>query len=493
MGVVAAVPVQLLDLARRTEGPDLAALAAGRATPRHAAAVAAHVRRARHLALAAAATGTALLLAGGAPALAALALAARSVPLRPAAAAGLLAATLGLPLDGDGRVHRTRADPQAVAWLAATIGTAALLAVARRHPHLVGPVDGIPPRVRDLANRRLAREAAARLEARGERRRAEELRSLARSPGLLLLVDPDAGRAAQVVGDLATARHVAVLVPGMGHDLGSFGAVRAHAAAVREAARELGEDVAVVAWLGYDSPSGLQEAVLDDAARAGADQLARLVAALPAAATRTVVAHSYGSVVAGEAARHGLAADAVVVAGSPGVGRWPAGGPRLYALRAPGDAVAVSGWHGPDPASREGGATRLRTGRARGHSAYFRPGTESLRNVALVASGRAREATVDRPTGTAPAERVADAAERAATVPRDARLDAAQAAGRAAGAALSSAADWAEARLPAPVAGVVDRAQGAVGRAAEVADRGIDALQRLAPSTLVDAARDLLR
>jgi hypothetical protein len=106
-----------------------------------------------------------------------------------------------------------------------------------------------------------------------------------------------------------------------------------------------------------------------------------------------VVAHSNGSVVAGQAlANDGLRADRVVVAGSPGMDvDWSVDlhtdSGAFYALRAPGDFVAndLSG-HGTDPSSPMFGGTRLATNGdgfdpVSGHSEYFDPNTQSLKSV----------------------------------------------------------------------------------------------------------------
>ena len=83
--------------------------------------------------------------------------------------------------------------------------------------------------------------------------------------GQFLVFDPRGdGRVAQVFGDLATADRIAVLVPGAGNRADNFergvGDKRYRSPAVQadglyEAAHA--ERFAVVAWLGYDAPDGL--------------------------------------------------------------------------------------------------------------------------------------------------------------------------------------------------------------------------------------------
>ena len=71
-----------------------------------------------------------------------------------------------------------------------------------------------------------------------------------------LLFDPAGdGRAAEVFGDLTTARHVAVVVPGMNNDLNNF--TGGDAEKVQHQASQFDPDqVATIQWLGYDTPEG---------------------------------------------------------------------------------------------------------------------------------------------------------------------------------------------------------------------------------------------
>lgn len=392
-GRVSAVPLELLDMAPRTAGPDADVRVAGARlaalAPALAAATVAHAGRARELAHQAAGVGAAFLLAGGAAG--ALALAWWSAGGGPLAdGAALVAAALGLDPRPGGRIERPGVDPRVVAAVAAMLGPAALDRLAATHPHLVGPVDGMPLAARYAANRRIALDAG--------------LDDLAAPGRQLLYLDPVRGHVAEVLGDAARAEHVAVVVPGMGNELERFDVVLRKADALRAAAADLDPpaDVATVAWLGYDSPTF--DVVLDDAARAGGPPLQRLVDGLAttntADATLTVVAHSYGSLVAGHAMRAGLDADAVAVTGSPGMGADRSadlGDAPVYALTAPLDAVAMTERFGVDPADTDFGATALATG-AVFHSGYFDAGSTSLRNLALVAAGRPEEATRVEPS-----------------------------------------------------------------------------------------------
>ncbi len=85
------------------------------------------------------------------------------------------------------------------------------------------------------------------------------------------------------------------------------------------------QEIAVVAWLGYDAPAiGWNiEPLLGDHAEVGFPNLMAFVDGLAAQRPHvplTVVAHSYGSVLAARAAADGhLAADRLVIVGSPNV------------------------------------------------------------------------------------------------------------------------------------------------------------------------------
>jgi hypothetical protein len=246
---------------------------------------------------------------------------------------------------------------------------------------------------------------------------------------LLLFEPPGDGRVVEVFGDLDTAEHVAVVVPGITNDIDNFGPVegsgfRANAAALHEAASGLEPSVATVAWLGYDTPDGV-DAVVRTAARAGHDDLVRFVSGLVADEDVhvTVIGHSYGSLVTGMAAGRGMLADEVVFVGSPGTSLDHASEARLavdgevwaglaawdpigagidlaphdtwdWVLSAParhvrdmlvsGEATVEHLWHGRNPAHGSFGAVEFSTTGARGHSEYFAPGTKSLENLAAI-------------------------------------------------------------------------------------------------------------
>ncbi|NUP33076.1 MAG: hypothetical protein HOU01_15330 [Streptomycetaceae bacterium] len=321
-------------------------------------------------------------------------------------------------------------------------------------PAVLGKLDGLPATVRDRANRlllhaseadlrrelRAAENALARAGARngggpalvsriGDLRRrlagVETLRGHLESaahrygPTYLLAFAPDGdyaaggrgrGRAVIAVGNPDHARHTAVFVPGMGVGLDAAGDELGRVADLRAAAQAKtgSPDVAAVAWIGYDTPDRLTQALDPRYAERAAPHLDRFTGGLraahePGAGHLTVIGHSYGSLVVGEAAQtgSGLHADDIVVVGSPGVHATRAtqlgtGPGHVWVGRAQGDPVPglgamtyaspVTGTTPTDPAF---GANRFTTDGAAGHSDYWstaRP--DSLANQAAIVAGR---------------------------------------------------------------------------------------------------------
>ena len=117
-------------------------------------------------------------------------------------------------------------DPTAVAAFFKGLDPAVAEALAREHPELVGNLDGAPIPLRYTANAEAIEDEIARLRAAGVPDSDSRLRKLIELDDpdrRFLLFDPAGdGRAAEVFGDLTTARHVAVVVPGMNNDLNNF-------------------------------------------------------------------------------------------------------------------------------------------------------------------------------------------------------------------------------------------------------------------------------
>lgn len=305
----------------------------------------------------------------------------------PGSSAWLADTSLGLPLPDPARTAPT----EVAAFFRGLDGRQQHLLV-RRHPGVVGNLDGVPVALRYEANALSASRDARYAHLAGRR---------------LLAFDPRGrGLVAEVFGDLERSRQVAVVVPGSDIDAGSYDRAHDPYGAPAGMARQLrvaaGERTAVIAWAGYTTPVGVGlDAATGGLAEAGAKRLVRLTEGLAAAgaAAPSLFCHSYGSVVCGLAAAEVKAKD-VVVFGSPGMRAanvaelgtaarvWVAKDPTDWISRVPNMAFLGLG-HGTDPASEEFGARRVPAGDARGHSGYFAPGTASLRAFAAIARGEA--------------------------------------------------------------------------------------------------------
>jgi hypothetical protein len=248
-------------------------------------------------------------------------------------------------------------------------------------------------------------DRAARSAARsGDPGRARALEALGR--GHFLGFDASGqGEAVEVLGNLATARRVAILVPGSDTSLATFdsrgtaspaGGARALAAQARRL--DPGGRLAIIAWLGYRTPSLLSPAVLTSGnAGQGAQALRPLVISLAQRGDQVaLLCHSYGSVVCGLAAPQ-LPVTDIAAYGSPGMDAASVTSlhttARVWAGREAGDWIRhvphirlLGLGFGTDPMSPSFGARRFGCGRD-GHSSYLQPGSVSLRNLAYIALG----------------------------------------------------------------------------------------------------------
>src|SRR5690242_16891308 len=213
------------------------------------------------------------------------------------------------------------------------------------------------------------------------------------------------GVAAMVIGNLATANRVAILVPGSDTTLATFfsrgpaspgGGAEALAAEARRL--DPGERLAIIAWLGYPAPAMLSPGVMTSGdAGQGAQALRPLVTALAEHGDQVaLLCHSYGSVVCGLAAPH-LPVTDIAVFGSPGMDVSSAASldtrARVWAGRESGDSIAyvphirlLGLGFGADPMSHGFGARIFATGDS-GHSGYLDPGSVSLLNLTYIALG----------------------------------------------------------------------------------------------------------
>jgi pimeloyl-ACP methyl ester carboxylesterase len=217
----------------------------------------------------------------------------------------------------------------------------------------------------------------------------------------ILVYRPQLQHYALLFGDLEAAEHIAVFIPGVGDGSNLCEEWIPDARNLYEASTS----TAVVLWKGYDNPADVLAAAAgsiectDDLATAAHD-LTDFVASLGLEPEQslTLIAHSFGSIVAGAAlADAGLVVTDVVVAGSPGMTveglrQLHLEQSHFFSEQAPGDTIAELGVFGAAPASPRFGGTRMSTNAPDhpsvvAHSRYFEPGSAALENMADVVTG----------------------------------------------------------------------------------------------------------
>nr|WP_246287052.1 alpha/beta hydrolase [Schumannella luteola] len=302
-------------------------------------------------------------------------------------------------------------------------------------PQLVGALEGIPYTQRSTANKRYLDEVTGDIRTRLQngvgRAKASELttrlhmleqvrEALTPADGgaqrQLVSLDPRGdGTAVIVVGDLQTADDVSFLVPGMFYGVDARIVPWTTTAAdlqkqQGEWLKRLGrgdETSAVVSWIGYETPTLVNVAAMDNA-RAGQKALTASLRGLAAARDDhpyvSVLAHSYGTTAAMlSLSEDDVTVDSLAMVGSPG---GPVANVRDLAVRdgvwvgaAPWDPIGDAGVFGNQPRQASFGATKLGVDGAHdpitesdltaavSHNDYFTVGGESLRNLALVGIG----------------------------------------------------------------------------------------------------------
>ncbi|MFC4068631.1 alpha/beta hydrolase [Actinoplanes subglobosus] len=257
-------------------------------------------------------------------------------------AARAAAAVLGLTPD---RIPAAGTDPAAVrVWWAGLSADDRQLYLTG-WPDRIGTLDGLPAADRDAANQLALRnyigDNVNHRQDHGNTQHDRAVNLLNRledaetgsTPLLLLTFDPTGdGRAAVAVGDPDTAAHTALLVPGVGTELDGIRGQISRAESLQNTAAGFtapGEQVSVIAWLGYDPPridTDIVTAPFGDKSRDGAAALDAFVDGLHTTHTSgdvhiTAIGHSYGSTVLGEAGStgDGLAVSDMVAVGSPGM------------------------------------------------------------------------------------------------------------------------------------------------------------------------------
>jgi len=304
-------------------------------------------------------------------------------------------------------------------------------------PQLVGNLDGVPYLTRDLANRFVLTSTMRELEStiQGELGRTavekaklqlSMLTSISNAVGeasegtnrtLLSLDVAGQGRAAIIVGDLTTADYITYMVPGM------FFTIEGQMVYWTDAAARLRDEqlgwlahfgdttstVATVAWIGYHTPNLTNVGSLENAEE-GRDSLAHAIEGLQALRGAdqphvSIIGHSYGSTAALMAlTEYDFEIDALAVVGSPGsaaqsVDELNVKNGNVYVGKAQWDPVPNSAAFGSEPGAAKYGARLFGTDggvdpltsrellRSFFHIEYFSPGTESLRNLALIGIG----------------------------------------------------------------------------------------------------------
>ncbi|MFH9067872.1 alpha/beta hydrolase [Streptomyces alboflavus] len=251
-------------------------------------------------------------------------------------------------------------------------------------------------------------------------------------PAYLLGFDPEGagdGRVIIASGNPDTADHTAVYVPGTKASLGNIDGDLGRGETLWDAASRKvpGRDVSTITWLDYDTPRSAipimdgdidPEAAYPGRAEKAGPTLSQFMHGVqeaqggPEASHTTLVGHSYGSTVIGEASKHGgLAADDVVVAGSPGMqvkhaddldvpkGHvWAMGAPLLDDPVPMGGKLVGLGADGNVPTDDDFGANIMKTDSS-SHSGYWdtsdRGPSLSLMNQAAVIAGQHDEVKLD--------------------------------------------------------------------------------------------------
>lgn len=232
----------------------------------------------------------------------------------------------------------------------------------------------------------------------------------------LMQLDSD-GHAAVAVNNPDTADNIVTYVPGTGASLPKIGGgVDRADRMVREAVdADRSAQTAAIAWFGYDAPQDIAKAGSGAPAARGATPLVKFQQGLRVThegatpSHNTIVSHSYGTVVAAEAAsgHRELDADDVVFVASPGlggphdVGDLNLAGPddrpnseRIWATVAPNDWInLIEVVHGADPTDSGFGARVFASDSGSGistaaHSKYWDDESASLENMGRIITGR---------------------------------------------------------------------------------------------------------
>ena len=306
--------------------------------------------------------------------------------------------------------------------------------IIAERPEWIGNLDGVPGTARDKANRNRLEQLRSDPNLTNEEKGTitEIDKALSKPDRQLLVLDFDGEypKVALALGNVDTADHVSVYVPGTGavtydkpdagNDLPTYVQqaewLKSDTEKVLEKAGKSNETVATVAWLGYEPPSNLAQAANAHYANDNAPKLASFINGLDSSRDTdphlTVLGHSYGSTLASEALQRGTAADDVVFMGSPGLETNPwqflhqttpsdlhLTEGHVYIEHAKNDVVADLGRFGAYVPSSLPGFIDLSTNtettalgprnESTGHSEYSFINTTALYNQAVVVAGLA--------------------------------------------------------------------------------------------------------
>jgi pimeloyl-ACP methyl ester carboxylesterase len=247
-------------------------------------------------------------------------------------------------------------------------------------------------------------------------------------PMYLLGFNTDAsGHAIVACGDPDTAKNVAVYVPGLNTSSNGthfqYDVLHTENMTMQADADTGTNDNATVIWLGYNAPQIPASSLTHDLDVAGTQDATQAVPDLTSFVNTihtlnknltnyTLVGHSYGSLVVGEAAKASkLPVNNIVLLGSPGAGVNHASDlninpSHVWAGAAPGDPIAKLGRFGPSPTSSDFGAKVIKVDATSGlstqaHGEYFDTygninndtGQSSLDNIASIIAGQYNHVT----------------------------------------------------------------------------------------------------
>ncbi|WP_329078969.1 alpha/beta hydrolase [Streptomyces niveus] len=244
----------------------------------------------------------------------------------------------------------------------------------------------------------------------------------------LLGFDPEGAGDGRVIianGNPDTADHTAVYVPGTGAGLPKIGGDLTRGETLWSASQSFapGKEISTITWLDYETPRSaipikdgdfIPEATDPEYAQKAAPALNQFMSGVqeaqggPDGSHTTIVGHSYGSTAIGEASKHGyLAADDIVVAGSPGMQTsradnldvdrghvWAMAGSLSVDQVPTGGRLVGLGDDSTVPTDRRFGANIMRTD-TEDHSGYWRENSISLTNQAAVITGKYDEVELE--------------------------------------------------------------------------------------------------